>query len=169
MEYEFLIYLTGIVFFAAFIHGGVGFGFPMIATPLIALFTDLQTAIIYTLIPTLLVNIMSIRSEGNFFETIKKFYPLAILAMLGSLIGTLLIINFNTDLFKFILVAAIFLYLFFDFKNTDALDYKQSKKINAVFWSRFGNYWRSNKCDVCNFDYLCARITVFKKRDCSIF
>jgi len=34
---EVLIAATFILFFAAFIHGSIGFGFPMIATPLLAL------------------------------------------------------------------------------------------------------------------------------------
>lgn len=117
MEFEFLITLTIILLTSAFVHGSVGFGFPMIATPLLAMFTDLQTAIIYTLIPTLLVNILSIRSEGDFLKAVKRFYPLALLATLGSAIGTTLLIKLDTDIFKFILVFAILLYLFFDYKK----------------------------------------------------
>jgi len=114
MEAEFLILLSFILFFAALIHGSVGFGFPMITTPLLALFTDLQTAIIYTLVPTLLVNIVSIISEGGFFKAIKQFYALAILAMLGSAIGTMILIYSNSDAFKIILVFTILIYLFLD-------------------------------------------------------
>lgn len=115
MDYEFLIILFSVLFLASFVHGTVGFGFPMIATPLIAIFTDMQTAIIYTLIPTLLVNIMSIKSEGHFFEAVKRFYPLALLTMAGSFIGTLLLISFNSDIFKLILACTILLYLVLDF------------------------------------------------------
>lgn len=114
MEFDLLLLVSTILFFSALIHGSVGFGFPMIATPLLALFTDIQTAIIYTLIPTLLVNLVSVASEGSFFKALKKFYPLAILASLGSAIGTLILINFNSDIFKLILAAAIIIYLVFD-------------------------------------------------------
>ncbi len=134
MEFEILIYITIFLTLAAFVHGSVGFGFPMIATPLIAMFTDLQTAIIYTLIPTLLVNILSIRSEGNFFEAVKKFYPLAILAMIGSAIGTQIIIHFNTDLFKFILVFVILLYLFFDYKKVEFPFIRQNPNISKTIF-----------------------------------
>jgi uncharacterized membrane protein YfcA len=134
MEFEILIYITIFLTLAAFVHGSVGFGFPMIATPLIAMFTDLQTAIIYTLIPTLLVNILSIRSEGNFFEAVKKFYPLAILAMIGSAIGTQIIIHFNTDLFKFILVFVILLYLFFDYKKVEFPFIRENPNISKTIF-----------------------------------
>lgn len=111
MESDFLILLVLIIFIASLVHGSVGFGFPMTATPLIALITDIQTAIIYTLIPTLLVNIVSIVSEGNFLQAIKRFYPLALFSMMGSGIGTLILIYNNSDLFKLLLAFAILFYL----------------------------------------------------------
>lgn len=114
METEFLIFLSLILFIASLIHGSIGFGFPMIATPLIAIFTDMQTAIIYTLIPTLLINIVSIISEGSFFQAVKRFYPLAIIAMFGSAIGTQILIYSNSDIFKLLLAIAILFYLSID-------------------------------------------------------
>ena len=114
MELEFLLLISTILFFAALIHGSTGFGFPMVSTPLLALSVDIQTAIIYTLIPTLLVNIVSITTEGNFFQAFKKFWPLATYAGLGSIVGTLLLIGFNSDFFKLLLAFAILSYLAID-------------------------------------------------------
>jgi hypothetical protein len=114
METEFLFILALILFIASLIHGSIGFGFPMVATPLLALITDIQTAIIYTLIPTLLVNIISIISEGNFIQAFKKFYFLALIAMLGSAIGTQILIYSNSEIFKLLLAVAILLYLVID-------------------------------------------------------
>ena len=111
MEIEFLILLALIIFIASLVHGSIGFGFPMIATPLIALITDIQTAIIYTLIPTLLVNIISIWSEGNFIQAFKRFYPLALFAMIGSAIGTQILIYNSSGIFKLLLALAILFYL----------------------------------------------------------
>jgi len=114
MESEFLFTLAIILFIASLVHGSIGFGFPMIATPLLALTTDIQTAIIYTLIPTLLVNIISIISEGNFLKAFKRFYPLAIIAMIGSALGTQILIYSNSEVFKLLLAIAILLYLLID-------------------------------------------------------
>jgi uncharacterized membrane protein YfcA len=114
MEFDFLILLSLILFVASLIHGSIGFGFPMIATPLIAMFTDLQTAILYTLIPTLFINIISIRSEGDFIDAFKRFFPLALLAMIGSAIGTQILIYSNSNIFKLLLAIAILFYLSID-------------------------------------------------------
>ncbi|GAA0408224.1 hypothetical protein GCM10009133_15980 [Cocleimonas flava] len=86
----------------------------MIATPLLALITDLHTAIILTLIPTVLVNLVSIISEGNIFTAIKHHLPLALYALIGSSLGTLLLISVDSEIFKALLGIAILIYLFID-------------------------------------------------------
>lgn len=113
MEYssEVLLATTCIFFLAATIHGSIGFGFPMVATPLIALLSDIQTAIILTLIPTLLVNLVSIASEGNIRYALRRHLALAFLAMIGSTIGTLILIFANSQIFEALLAIAIIIYL----------------------------------------------------------
>ncbi len=108
---EVLIVAAFIFFFAAFIHGSIGFGFPMVATPLLALVTDIHTAIILTLIPTLLVNLASIASEGNIFYALRRHLSLALLAMAGSAIGTLILIFTNSHIFEALLGLVIIAYL----------------------------------------------------------
>ena len=114
MNPDFLIIAAIIFFVAGIFHGSIGTGFPMIATPLLALITDLQTAIILTLIPTVLVNLVSIISEGNALTAVKQHVPLALYALLGSSIGTILLISLNSDIFKALLGIAILIYLFID-------------------------------------------------------
>lgn len=107
--------LTGAIFLlAAFFHGSIGFGFPMVATPLLALSTNLQTAIILTLLPTTFVNLTSIANEGQFLRAFRKHLPLALCAMLGSAIGTQILIVTNSELFKALLAVAILGYLMID-------------------------------------------------------
>ena len=111
---SFFVIIAFFAFFAALVHGTIGFGFPMVATPLFALFFDLQTAIALTLIPTLAINLVSIVSEGHFREALRSFLPLALLAMTGSAIGTQLLLHSDSDIFKLFLAAAIFVYLGLD-------------------------------------------------------
>ena len=108
---EILILAALIFFCAALIHGSIGFGFPMLATPLLALVTKIQSAIIITLIPTLLVNIVSIASEGGFRDALRWHLPLSLLAMAVSAIGTLILIFSNSQIFEALLSLAIFVYL----------------------------------------------------------
>ena len=134
MELEFLILISTILFFAALIHGSTGFGFPMISTPLLAFSVDIQTAIIYTLIPTLLVNIVSISTEGNFLHAFKRFWPLATYAGLGSIIGTLFLIGFNSDFFKLLLAFAILSYLIIDMIKIELIWIRKIPRLSqAIF------------------------------------
>lgn len=105
----FLALLIAVV--AALVHGSVGFGFPMIATPLLSLIMDLQTAIVLTLMPTLIMNIAAIASEGEVAAAFRRYLPLAISAMVGSAVGTQLLLITGSEVFKVILGLAIFLYL----------------------------------------------------------
>ena len=50
---------------AAFIHGMLGFGFPLVATPVLALFMDLRAAVLLTLVPTVSINLVSILGEKH--------------------------------------------------------------------------------------------------------
>jgi len=111
-SFEALIFITVVFLLAAFIHGSIGFGFPMVATPLLALSTNIQTAIVLTLIPTLLVNLFSIISEGNILVAARRNFSLALLAMLGSAVGTQILLTVNSDIFKVLLGVVIIIYLF---------------------------------------------------------
>ena len=94
-SYEAWIFITFIFCLAAFIHGSIGFGFLMVATPLLAFFTNIQTAIVLTLIPTVLVNLISIVSEGNILLATRRHFSLALFTMLGTAVGTQIMLSVN--------------------------------------------------------------------------
>ena len=101
-SFEALIFIGVVFLLAAFIHGSIGFGFPMVTTPLLALSTDIQTAIVLTI---------SIVSEGNILVAARRHFSLALLAMLGSAVGTQILLTVNSDIFKVLLGVVIIIYL----------------------------------------------------------
>ena len=116
LSVDFILISACIFFVAALVHGSIGFAFPMITTPLLALFMDIQSAIILTLIPTLLVNIVSIASESHFnlesfIAALKRHFLLAVYALFGTILGTLVLIKSDSEFFKVILAFAILIYL----------------------------------------------------------
>ena len=78
---------AAILFVAGLVHGTLGLGFPLIATPLLARFMDVRSAILITLLPTATVNIASILRGGHWEESIGQFWPLGLYSMLGGAIG----------------------------------------------------------------------------------
>ena len=93
------------------VHGSLGLGFPMLATPLLALSIDLQSAILITLLPTVTVNIVSILRGGRWGESVGRFWPMSLYVVIGSAFGTSLIIAGDPAPFKLLLAALILLYM----------------------------------------------------------
>lgn len=132
LSIDFLIILSIILFVSSLVHGSIGFGFPMLATPLLAMATDMKTAILYIAIPTLLINLISIYSEGNFFQAVKKFYPLALMGMIGSAIGTQILIYSSSEFFKLLLAFSIFSYLFIQKFKIHIAWIEKKKRLSVV-------------------------------------
>ena len=106
-----LVLLVGIFFFAGLVHGTLGLGFQMIATPLLAMITDVRSAVLITLLPTMAVNIVSILRGGDWRDSIGKYWPLTAYVTAGSVLGTHLLIIFNPAPFKLLLAIIILFYL----------------------------------------------------------
>lgn len=100
-----------IIFVAGLVHGTLGLGFPLVATPLLALFVDVRSAILLTLLPTVSINIVSIARGGKWGESIGQFWPMGVYALIGSVIGTSFIVANDPTPFKLVLALLIFLYL----------------------------------------------------------
>jgi uncharacterized membrane protein YfcA len=96
---------------AGLVHGVSGFGFPLISTPIVALFTDVRTAVVLTLLPNLAVNLISLARGGNWRESLGKYWPVACYVMVGTLIGTRLILVMSPEPLKLLLAAIIVIYL----------------------------------------------------------
>ncbi len=106
-----LALFAAIIALAGFVHGTLGLGFPLVATPLLALIVDVRSAILITLLPTVAVNVASIVRGGRWGESIGRFWPLAAFAVLGSALGTRVLIVADPAPFKLLLAALILVYL----------------------------------------------------------
>lgn len=105
-----LFIYTAIVI-AGLIHGLLGIGFPMVATPMIALVDDVRNAIVILLLPTLAINLVNVVRGGRWRESIGRYWPLALFGALGSIVGTHLLATTNPAPYKLLLGAMILLYL----------------------------------------------------------
>ena len=106
-----LVAIFAIMLFAGLVHGTLGLGFPMVATPLLATMMDVRAAILVTLIPTLAVNILSIVSAEASRQSLLKFSPLLVFTLIGSIIGAGIIAMVDPAPFRIALAMLIFLYL----------------------------------------------------------
>lgn len=100
-----------IIGFAALVHGAVGIGFPLIATPLLAMTTDVHTAVLLLVIPTITLNILNILQGGRWRRSIAKYWPLAVYGMAGSVLGTMILVRVSPETFRPLLAFVLIFYL----------------------------------------------------------
>lgn len=106
-----LFAVIGIMLLSGLIHGTLGLGFPMVATPMLATMMDVRSAILLTLLPTMVVNIASIvDGQANLRQT-RQFLPLIGFALLGSVLGASILATTDPAPFRIVLAALILLYL----------------------------------------------------------
>ena len=99
------------VMLAGLVHGVFGVGFPMVATPLLALITDVRSAVLITLLPTMAVNIATLARSGGLRAAIGSHWRLVPFVLLGAVAGSLLLLVLDPRPFLLLLAAAILLYL----------------------------------------------------------
>jgi uncharacterized membrane protein YfcA len=104
--------LYAIILAAGLAHGVSGFGFPLISTPMVALFTDVRTAVLVTLFPNIVVNVASATSGAGWRENLRRYWAIPLWVLVGTVIGTQVVLW----------AAVIVLYL-------------QQERIRGIDWS----------------------------------
>ena len=109
-----ILWLTVVVVFAGFVQGALGFGFPFIATPLVAMVVDMRTAIITVLLPTFASVVITLISCGPVGPVLKRFWMMPVYATLGALAGTWLFVAAPQFPYQLLLALIIIVYLNLD-------------------------------------------------------
>ena len=119
---------------AAFVKGATGLGFPLIATPTIALLLDIRTAVTVLILPNLFMDSAQVIRDGIPYEVFRRFSNLILPTILGVFLGTtalvntpLWILNFCLGLMVIIFVLSSLLRLEFTISPT------QEKVLSPLF------------------------------------
>ncbi len=121
-----------VMLFAGLVHGTLGLGFPMMATPMLAISFDVRTAILLTLLPTVSVNLMSIWNSRDSFASVRRFMPLTGFTFIGSIIGAYVLANTDPDPFRLVLAALILFYLWSNHRGGMSLRWVVSYQLVAM-------------------------------------
>jgi uncharacterized membrane protein YfcA len=99
---------------AGFGHGALGFGFPIVATPLVALAIDIKSAIALLAPITLVLTVISALRGAALFSIVREFWFLPLATALGAWLGTRILLATPPEPFLLILAGVILLYLNLD-------------------------------------------------------
>lgn len=111
MDWLLILMAIAIMLFAGLVHGTLGLGFPMVATPMLAVSFDVRTAILITLLPTVAVNLVSIWNSRESLNEARRFLPLTGFTLVGSVLGAYILATSDPDPFRLVLASLILLYL----------------------------------------------------------
>lgn len=131
-----LCYVALVCLAAGFAHGAIGFGFPVVATPLVALVIDVRSAIALLAPVTLVLVLLSVVRGGSLLELLRRFWYLPLAIGAGSWLGTRLLLAAPPEPFVLVLAGVILLYL-----NLDRLGLGNSALVQrnpAAFGAGFG-------------------------------
>jgi len=106
-----LVWIICAIALAGFAHGALGFGFPFVATPLIAMASDMRTAVLAVLVPTLLVVVVNIVMTGSLRSALARFWMMPLYAILGAFAGTTLFVLAPWIPYALLLAVTIIVYL----------------------------------------------------------
>ena len=85
--------LVGVaLLFAAFVKGATGLGFPLIATPMVALLLDIRIAVTILILPNLLMDITQVFRDGFPDAILQRFKSMIGLTIIGVFIGTMVLV-----------------------------------------------------------------------------
>ena len=109
-----LAFIALVCLLSGFAHGAIGFGFPMVATPLVALVIDVKLAIGLLAPITLLLVLITAARGGGLAAIARRFWYLPPLAGVGAWLGTRLLFAAPPEPFVLVLALVIILYLNLD-------------------------------------------------------
>jgi uncharacterized membrane protein YfcA len=106
-----MIWAVLVVAAAGWIHGVMGMGFPLITIALIALVTELKTAVILTVLPNIAVNLYLIAQGGRWRESLGRHWRVALYMPIGAVLGTKVLLAVPAEPLKLLLAFMILVYL----------------------------------------------------------
>jgi uncharacterized membrane protein YfcA len=95
---------------AAVIKGAIGFGFPTVATPLLALVVDVKTAVAVLIVPNLVMDGAQAARRGRLFAMARRTAVMLVCAAAGTVIGTRLLVRLTPR--AAILILGVFVTMF---------------------------------------------------------
>jgi uncharacterized protein len=122
---------------AGFVKGASGMGFPLIATPTVALLLDIRIAITILIIPNIVMDVAQVFRGGFPFAVIRRFGWFALTTLIGVFLGTKVLVTLPLWVLNFclgvmVLVFVVSTWLRFEFTISPLLEKKLALPVGLV-------------------------------------
>ena len=132
MSIEVLAYVALVCVLSGFVHGALGFGFPLVATPLVALVIDMKSAITLLAPVTLALVVISALRGGSLRDLVRRYWFMPVGIAAGAWLGTKILLAAPPKPFMLVLALVLVLYL-----NLDRVGRGQSATVQRLH-AQFG-------------------------------
>jgi uncharacterized protein len=99
------------VLVAAFVKGAIGFGFPTLATPLLALVIDVKMAVVALIIPNIVMDGLQFARQGPSLAVVRRLAALLAFGAVGTVLGTRLLVILPAHAVTVILGGVLLLFV----------------------------------------------------------
>jgi hypothetical protein len=96
---------------AAFVKGAIGFGFPTLGTPLLALIVDVKTAFLVLIVPNIVMDGLQFARRGAPAATVRRMASVVVFGAIGTVAGTRLLVVLSSRAVLLILGGFILLFV----------------------------------------------------------
>jgi uncharacterized protein len=120
---------------AAFVKGATGLGFPLIATPTVALLLDIRTAITILILPNLFMDSAQVMRGGFPYDVFRRFANLIAPTIIGVFLGTMVLVKLPLWVLNFCLGVMV---LVFVSANMLKLSFSVSDRAEKILSPLFG-------------------------------
>jgi uncharacterized membrane protein YfcA len=95
------------VLLAAVVKGAIGFGFPTLGTPLLALVVDVKAAVVLLILPNIVMDSLQAARRGDLRGTVRRWAWLVAFGAVGTVVGTRLLAVLSARTATLILGATV--------------------------------------------------------------
>ncbi len=105
------------ILLASFVKGAIGFGFPAIATPVLALFLDVKTAVAILIFPNMVMDAIQTVRRPGLLLTLRRHGVLYACGIAGTFLGTYLLKAISGQLALLILGVFVLAFVALNFSR----------------------------------------------------
>ena len=135
MSFDLTYLLVGAaLLLAAFVKGATGLGFPLIATPTVALLLDIRTAVTILILPNLFMDSAQVLRDGFPYEVFRRFSGLIAPTIIGVFLGTMVLVKLPLWILNFCLGVLVLVFVISGMLKFDlAISTRGEKILGPVF------------------------------------
>jgi len=123
------LFSAAAVLLAALVKGAISFGFPPLATPLLALVMDVKSAIAVLIIPNIVMDAVQLFRLGDFGGVARRMAVLLVFGAAGTVLGTWLLVLLPPSVATFVLGAFALVFV--------ALNLTRRQPVVPEAWARW--------------------------------